>query len=114
LTSPIEAIVSGGHDIPLNVIAGQEIEFWIDHNGEKHTTTLKLKENPEDLEIVTLTSGLGYNMHLGAHFGTEYLRKECSIYAPYWTVNCTGKSISYVVCDWFDISLCDLGLFCLS
>jgi hypothetical protein len=58
---------------------------------------MNLKQDPEDLEIVTLTTGSGEELHLGAHWGTEYLRRECSIYAPYWTVNSTGKRIHYVV-----------------
>lgn len=97
----------GGEDIPLNVIAGQELQFSLNHNGEDHTTTIRLKESPDDLEIVTLTSAIGYDLHLGAHWGTEYLRKECSIYAPYWTVNSTGKTISYVVSVFCLVILCD-------
>ncbi|KAI6240270.1 Vacuolar protein sorting-associated protein 13C [Aphelenchoides fujianensis] len=94
LTQPIQQTLKAGHDIPLNVVGGQSIHFKIDYEGE-YTGELKCKREPEDLEILTLRNQNGREMNLGVHWGTEYLRKECTIYAPYWIVNSTGKNISY-------------------
>ncbi|KAI6171307.1 Vacuolar protein sorting-associated protein 13C [Aphelenchoides bicaudatus] len=96
LKEPIEATLKGGEDIPLNVIAGQQIRYSVEYNGGDYEVQMKLKQDPEDLEIVTLTTKDEKELHLGAHWGTEYSRRECSIYAPYWTVNSTGKRIHYV------------------
>lgn len=81
----------------MNVIAGQRVRYHVEHSGQDYEVNMDLKQDPEDLEIVTLTTSAGDELHLGAHWGTEYLRRECSIYAPYWTVNSTGKRIHYVV-----------------
>jgi hypothetical protein len=98
VTSPINAVIGGGEGIPLNVIAGHEVKFWIDY-GSEYEATLKLKYNPDDLEIVTLCDKASptSELNLGVHWGLEYLHKECSIYAPYWIVNNTGKTLSYLV-----------------
>jgi hypothetical protein len=98
VTSPIKAVIGGGEGIPLNVIAGHEVKFWIDY-GREYEATLKLKYNPDDLEIVTLCDKASptSELNLGVHWGLEYLHKECSIYAPYWIVNNTGKTLSYLV-----------------
>lgn len=95
LTEPIQATVTPGQDIPLNAIAEQEINFWVGH-GDEFKGTLKLKHHHEDLEIITLSSE-DSELNLGIHFGTDYLRRECSVYVPYWIVNNTGKKISYIV-----------------
>lgn len=78
-------------------IPGQQIRFYILHNEERYEASIKLKREHEDLEIVTLTTANGKELHLGTRWEMEYLRRECSVYAPYWAVNNTGKRISYIV-----------------
>ncbi|KAI6208431.1 Vacuolar protein sorting-associated protein 13C [Aphelenchoides besseyi] len=93
---PSKTTVKAGHDIPLNVIAGQTIKFTIDYNGE-YKGELKLKQKLQDLEIVTLHSETSNSeVNLGVHWGTEYHRKECTVFAPYWFVNSTGKDLTYI------------------
>ncbi|KAI6203695.1 Vacuolar protein sorting-associated protein 13C [Aphelenchoides besseyi] len=84
ILEPSKTTVKAGHDIPLNVIAGQTIKFTIDYDGE-YEGELKLKQKLQDLEI-----------NLGVHWGTEYHRKECTVFAPFWVVNSTGKDLGYI------------------
>lgn len=97
LTFPIEAVVKAGEEIALRHNAENKIKFWVDYYGE-HETTLNLDDKEhENLEIITLLGQDSSAMNLGVYWGTGFSHRECSIYAPYWIVNSTGKTISYVV-----------------
>ncbi|KAI6181597.1 Vacuolar protein sorting-associated protein 13C [Aphelenchoides besseyi] len=96
ILKPTQTTIKAGHDIPLNIIAGHSIKFTIDYDGE-YEGELKLKQTLEDLEIVTLRSKTSNSeLNLGVHWGIEYYRKECTVFAPYWVVNSTAKDLGYM------------------
>ncbi|CAD5206105.1 unnamed protein product [Bursaphelenchus okinawaensis] len=97
LTSPIEKSLKGGEDVPLNLIAEQELSFWVDNDGE-YDVTMRLKRDQEELEVVSMKrrDKPEYELNLGLHWTTQHKRRECEIYSPYWIVNSTGKTLAYL------------------
>lgn len=96
---PVKKVLHGGDHIELNATKGQKIKYSIDYNNDKYIAEMSIKSGDEDLDIVTLRSATDSTkrMNLGIHWSTRQRQQECSIYAPYWMVNNTGKVLSYFV-----------------
>jgi hypothetical protein len=94
LTRPFEAAIKPGDEVTIEFSSAHNVEFWVDYNG-KHKATFMATTYEEILKIITL-EGQNSRINLGIYWRTEYLEKECSVYAPYWMVNSTGKTLTYM------------------
>ncbi|KAI1728266.1 SHR-binding domain of vacuolar-sorting associated protein 13 domain-containing protein [Ditylenchus destructor] len=99
LTKPIESILKGGDGIQLNVVPGLSIEYVIDYNGIMYSCRLPIKRVHDDLEITQLRSKEDYHkvLNMGLNWSTHGLRRDLSIYAPYWMVNNTNRYLHYLI-----------------
>ncbi|VDK42182.1 unnamed protein product [Anisakis simplex] len=93
--SSVEQDLAGGDEVALNVVPGNSIKFEVKYRDEVYTTDLLFPADPPDLAVVTLRSN-DKELNLGIHWSTEQRRLIAQIYAPYWFVNNTGKTLKYI------------------
>uniref|UniRef100_A0A914DD96 Vacuolar protein sorting-associated protein 13 n=1 Tax=Acrobeloides nanus TaxID=290746 RepID=A0A914DD96_9BILA len=96
---PIQTVLEGGDQIELNVIKGHKIKYFTVYNNDHYSIEMSVKPEQDELEVVTLraVNDATQEINLGIHWSTSHRQQECSIYAPYWVVNNTGKTLSYLV-----------------
>uniref|UniRef100_A0A0K0FDI7 Vacuolar protein sorting-associated protein 13A (inferred by orthology to a human protein) n=1 Tax=Strongyloides venezuelensis TaxID=75913 RepID=A0A0K0FDI7_STRVS len=91
-------LLEGGAEKNMNIYEGSTFNVSFDYGGETYESEYTF-EHPTEVEKVLYFVGKknpSLEMYIGLHFGKEHHRQEVSIYAPYWIVNKTGKTISYV------------------
>uniref|UniRef100_F1KPF0 Vacuolar protein sorting-associated protein 13A n=1 Tax=Ascaris suum TaxID=6253 RepID=F1KPF0_ASCSU len=93
--SPAEENLAGGEEVALNVVPGNHIKLEVDYRGDVYVADMLFPQDPPDLDVVTLNSK-EKELNLGVHWSTEQRRLLAQIYAPYWFVNNTGKTLKYI------------------
>ncbi|KAL3998071.1 N-terminal region of Chorein a TM vesicle-mediated sorter family protein [Acanthocheilonema viteae] len=94
LTSPMQKELAGGEEVSLNVIPGQNLNFEMDYRGDLYVTEMPFPVEHQDLMVITLTSN-DKILNLGVHWTVVHRKLDAEIYAPYWFVNNTGRTVRF-------------------
>ncbi|VIO96842.1 Uncharacterized protein BM_BM5678 [Brugia malayi] len=94
LTSPIQKELFGGEEVSLNVIPGQNLNFEVDYRGDLYVTEMLFPVEHQDLMVITLTSGEKF-LNLGVHWTVAHRKLDAEVYAPYWFINNTGRTVKF-------------------
>ncbi|KAM3721577.1 Intermembrane lipid transfer protein [Dirofilaria immitis] len=94
LTFPIQKELSGGEEVSLNVIPGQNLNFEVDYRGDTYVAEMLFPVERQDLMVTTLTSDEKI-LNLGVHWTVAHRKLDAEVYAPYWFVNNTGRTVKF-------------------
>uniref|UniRef100_A0A158Q918 VP13A protein n=1 Tax=Elaeophora elaphi TaxID=1147741 RepID=A0A158Q918_9BILA len=94
LTSPIQKELSGGEETSLNVVPGQNLSFEMNYRGDLYEAEMLFPVEHQDLMVITLTSGEKI-LNLGVHWTVAHRKLDAEVYAPYWFINNTGRSVRF-------------------
>lgn len=96
VTDPIETMLGGGDSVALNVIPGQKIEVSMTYRDDVYSGVAVFPVEKKDLTVVTMNSEeRGLEINVGVHWNTQHRRLDAEVYAPYWFINNTGRSIKF-------------------
>ncbi|MCP9261143.1 Vacuolar protein sorting-associated protein 13A [Dirofilaria immitis] len=98
LTFPIQKELSGGEEVSLNVIPGQNLNFEVDYRGDTYVAEMLFPVERQDLMVTTLTSDEKI-LNLGVHWTVAHRKLDAEVYAPYWFVNNTGRTVKFAVME---------------
>uniref|UniRef100_A0A914Q5H0 Vacuolar protein sorting-associated protein 13C n=1 Tax=Panagrolaimus davidi TaxID=227884 RepID=A0A914Q5H0_9BILA len=94
---PMAFTLEGGDEIPVNVVPGHRMIYTLEYE-ESYTARLDILEERTELDCITFVADKDANkkLHLGIHWSTQNRRLDCQLYAPFWLVNNTNKTLCYM------------------
>ncbi|KAK5973526.1 Vacuolar protein sorting-associated protein 13C [Trichostrongylus colubriformis] len=99
LEIPVAMDLSPGECTLLNVIPGHRLRLWAPYLGEMYSLDMKIPEEKKDLEVVALNTDTGSSeLLLGLHWSTDHGDLKVYLYAPFWLVNNTSKTLKHMEC----------------
>uniref|UniRef100_A0A914YWY4 Uncharacterized protein n=1 Tax=Panagrolaimus superbus TaxID=310955 RepID=A0A914YWY4_9BILA len=94
---PMSFTLEGGDEMPVNVVPGHKMIYTLEYE-ESYTARLDILEERTELDCITFVADKDANkkLHLGIHWSTQNHRLDCQLYAPFWLVNNTNKTLCYM------------------
>ncbi|KHN78108.1 Vacuolar protein sorting-associated protein 13C [Toxocara canis] len=96
VTSPVEHDLASSEQINLNTASGTRIKFEICYRGDIYSSSnIRFSSKPQNFEVVKFCSKKK-KLNLGMRWITERGQMKAQIFASYWFVNNTGKTLKYM------------------
>ncbi|CAD6186300.1 unnamed protein product [Caenorhabditis auriculariae] len=96
LEAPEKKTVVAGTNAILNVVTDGTIKMVVDYLNEPHTLEMRVPTEKKDLVVVKFVNANGGpDLLLGLHWTTEYGVQKLYLYAPFWVVNNTSKTLRH-------------------
>ncbi|VDM48472.1 unnamed protein product [Toxocara canis] len=92
----VEHDLASSEQINLNTASGTRIKFEICYRGDIYSSSnIRFSSKPQNFEVVKFCSKKK-KLNLGMRWITEREQMKAQIFASYWFVNNTGKTLKYM------------------